>query len=157
MPDVLKNLQALQTSVSALQASVNTLQTSVNNVLTAVNGETLEPYQQFSSTGCSSAGDCAIIFPAVTAKTLILHASCTWSLPNRAGVLTDFATLGTPDFTARQSIPFFANANTQGTVLYVFNAETFLFVDSGHQPRIDVFSEGAAVGDLLCTISGKVP
>jgi hypothetical protein len=163
--EVLKDLQALQTSVNTLQTSLNSVQASVNvvqtisnNVLAAVNGERLQPYQQFSGTSCNIPGDCTIIFPAVTANTLILHASCIWLLPNSANVVADGVSLSVQGpQQARQHFPFFANASLQGNVIYTFNADTYLFVDSGSQPRIDVSSEGAAVTNFSCTISGKVP
>jgi hypothetical protein len=56
---------------------------------------------------------------------------------------------------ASQVVPFFANQNNP--VGYAFNAETYLFVNSGDAPKIDVFSVNAVVTGLTCTISGKVP
>ena len=54
----------------------------------------VKPYQEFASaSGCTFQGDCAIVFPAVTAQTLILHASCAFTLANGASI--SFASLGT--------------------------------------------------------------
>jgi hypothetical protein len=35
------------------------------------------------------------------------------------------------------------------------NAETYLFVSKGDQPRIDVFALNASVTGLICTVSGN--
>jgi hypothetical protein len=113
----------------------------------------VKPYQEFASTsGCTVQGDCSIVFPAVTAQTLILHASCAFTLANGASI--SFASLGTQNDNPRDELQFFVNANS--VTSYGINAETYLFVTTGDQPRIDVFSLGAPVGDLICTLSGNV-
>ena len=112
----------------------------------------VKPYQEFASAGCTVQGDCSIVFPAVTAQTLILHASCAFTLANGASI--SFASLGTQNDNPRDELQFFVNANN--VTSYRINAETYLFVPAGDQPRIDVFSLGAPVGDLICTLSGNV-
>ena len=113
----------------------------------------VKPYQEFASaSGCTFQGDCAIVFPAVTAQTLILHASCAFTLANGASL--SFASLGTQNDNPRDELQFFVNPNS--VTSYGINAETYLFVPAGDQPRIDVFSLGAPVGDLICTLSGNV-
>ena len=112
----------------------------------------VKPYQEFASAGCTVQGDCSIVFPAVTAQTLILHASCAFTLANGASI--SFASLGTQNDNPRDELQFFVNANN--VTSYGINAETYLFVPAGDQPRIDVFSLGAPVGDLICTLSGNV-
>jgi len=112
----------------------------------------VKPYQEFASAGCTIQGDCSIVFPAVTAQTLILHASCAFTLASGASI--SFASLGTQNDNPRDELQFFVNANN--VTSYGINAETYLFVPAGDQPRIDVFSLGAPVGDLICTLSGNV-
>ena len=112
----------------------------------------VKPYQEFASAGCTFQGDCSIVFPAVTAQTLILHASCQFTLQNGASIYS--ASLGTQNNNPSDELQFFVNANS--VTSYGINAETYLFVTTGDQPRIDVFSLGAPVGDLICTLSGNV-
>ena len=112
----------------------------------------VKPYQEFASAGCTVQGDCSIVFPAVTAQTLILRASCDFTLQNGASI--SFASLGTQNDNPRDELQFFVNANN--VTSYGINAETYLFVTTGDQPRIDVFSLGAPVVGLICTVSGNV-
>ena len=116
----------------------------------------VQPYQQFSSASCGTAGACGISFPAVTAKTLILRASCFWELPTNA--VTSFVTVGTAKNNPRQWVPSFTNPRGGlNGVPNAFNAETYLFVNSGDSPLIEVFTAFAGAGDVDCTISGIVP
>jgi hypothetical protein len=124
-------------------------------VLASAASAAVKPYQEFASaSGCTYQGDCAIVFPAVTAQTLILRASCAFSLQNGASI--SFASLGTQNDNPRDELQFIVYASSNSATSYGINAETYLFVATGDQPRIDVFSLGAPVVDLICTVTGNV-
>jgi hypothetical protein len=123
--------------------------TDVENVL----DPTVHPYQQFGSASCTFAGDCSIVFPKLTAaQTLIQHASCSFALATGGSI--GFASLGSQNANPRNEFPAFANASTSGVTNYGINADTYLFVATADQPRIDVFGVGAVVQNLICTVSG---
>jgi hypothetical protein len=105
-------------------------------------------YQQFLTTTCSYEGDCALAFPATTAGTLILNVSCGFSLT--AGMVAS-ATLESQDFTSRAFLPIFSYSSPNS---YAINAPTYLYFAKGKALRIDVFSNGGEVQNLICTISG---
>lgn len=104
-------------------------------------------YQQFATTNCTAQGDCAIVFPATTAGTLILNVSCNFQLS--AGVI-GAAQLGSQDATGRDFVQVFSFS----TGNYGINSSTYIYYAKGHQPRIDVFSSGGTVQNLICTVSG---
>jgi len=158
IPEVLRGLEALQGSVGALQNGVNTLQTGVNDVQTAVNGGTLKSYQQYASKNCGSPGNCAISFPAVTDKTLILHASCNWVIPpNVSGDARTLLAWLHATSNPFHAFPFFSvKLSPSNATFYSFNAEAYLFVDSGDTPIIEILNDGFAATNFACTISGKV-
>ena len=112
------------------------------------------PYQQFADSGtCQYAGDCAIVFLATTAaSTLIQHVSCEFYLAS--GGTVSKTTLSGPGGNDRNMFPAFAYAAQQGGTPYGLNADAYLFLAKGEQPRVDVFSNGAPVQYLDCTISG---
>lgn len=112
------------------------------------------PYQQFADSGtCQYAGDCAVLFPATTAaSTLIQHVSCEFYLASGGTVVK--TTLSGPTGNDRNIFPAFAYAPQQGSTSYGIDAGAYLFFAKGEQPRIDVFSNGAPVQYLDCTISG---
>jgi hypothetical protein len=113
------------------------------------------PYQQFGSASCSEAGDCAVVFPAVTKETLILHASCSFTLGGPDGKTSvAYATLSSQNANPRNSFAPFVNSVSDGVATYGFNADTYLFYASGEQPRIDVFGNSGPVQYLYCTVSG---
>jgi hypothetical protein len=120
----------------------------------AVSDPVLHPYQQFATANCTIAGDCSIVFPAIatTGDTLIQHASCSFALA--AGTTYAFASLGIQSDNPRNALEVFANSTSNGFTDYGINADTYLLIPKGQQPRIDVFGNSAAVQNLICTISG---
>jgi hypothetical protein len=113
------------------------------------------PYQQFGTASCSDAGDCAVVFPAVTKETLILHASCSFTLSGPDGKTSiGYAFLSSQDANPRNNFAPFVNSVSDGVASYAFNADTYLFYASGEQPRIDVFGNSGPVKYLYCTVSG---
>lgn len=130
-------------------AGASAATTDVENVL----DPTLHPYQEFESTNCTVAGDCAIVFPAVAStRVLVRHASCSFALAQ--GTTFAYAILGVQDGNPRNDLYVFTNSSSNGYTSYGINADTYLFYDKGQQPRIDVFGNTAAIQGLLCTISG---
>jgi hypothetical protein len=112
------------------------------------------PYQENSTSSCSLAGDCAVVFPAITTagNTVIQHAACTFSLAVGGVIL--FANLTSQTYGPGNAMPIFVYSTSGGTTNYGISSETYLFYAKGTQPRIDVFSNGAGVQNLNCTVSG---
>jgi hypothetical protein len=111
------------------------------------------PFQEYAAGGsCATQGDCAVLFPVSKAsRLLILHASCELTLA--IGGTVAKVTLSGPASNARASLPAFAYGTATGGNFGV-DAATFLFIAKGETPRIDVYSAGAPVQDLDCTVSG---
>jgi hypothetical protein len=114
---------------------------------------TVNPYQEFGSTECTVAGDCAIVFPKVVEETLVLRVLCAFALANTASI--SFASLGTQNANTRNALQVFARGTLESTTNYTINVETYLFVSKGDQPRIDVFALNASVTGLIRTVSGN--
>jgi hypothetical protein len=111
------------------------------------------PYQVYSTQAAACApGDCSILFPATTqANVVISHVSCEFSIPSGGSV--GKAKLSAQNFAPEQLLPAFSFSPT-GTE-YGINAETYLFLAKGAQPRVDVFSNGGVpVSQYACTLSG---
>jgi hypothetical protein len=123
------------------------------NAADTVLGPQPTPYQQFGATSnCGAGGACYVIFPAVTANTLISQVTCTISLVNTSGI--NAAGLGNgqggnmyfPTILQNQR----ANPNTS---YYLINAEVQMFFLSGQQPVAFVlFDFGAGVA--TCSVFG---
>jgi hypothetical protein len=118
-----------------------------------LTGQVVEPYQQFANVDCSAGGACTLAFPTVTKEALILHASCSFEMPSSASV--GFASLGTQNDNPRNFLPPFTGGIFGPNTLYEINAQTYLYVAAGDSPQIEVFSFGAPVSGLLCTVSGN--
>ena len=119
-----------------------------------VDEPTRHPYQQFATANCTLAGDCSIVFPAVTVDdTLVLHASCSFALASGSDLVA-FASLGSQEANPRNGLPFFKNSTASGFTDYGINANTYLFYATGQHPQIDVFGRTAPVQNPICTISG---
>jgi hypothetical protein len=119
-----------------------------------VDEPTRHPYQEFATANCTLAGDCSIVFPAVTVEdTLVLHASCSFALAS-GNNLVAFASLGVQGGNPRNALPFFINSTANGFTDYGINANTYLFYATGQHPQIDVFGRTAPVQNPICTISG---
>jgi hypothetical protein len=111
------------------------------------------PYQQRVYAPCTQAGDCAAIFPATTAKrTLVLHASCIFSIVNGGSVIE--AVLSEPSSAVQNAFQSFKSGTESTSTVYGINAETYMFFEKGQQPRLDVFSSDQPVNGLACTLSG---
>ncbi len=110
-------------------------------------------YQQFLTTNCTFQGDCALVFPALTERVLMLRASCSFSLTVSASVIS--AVLVSQDFGARDFLQVFAYGPNEGSTIYGINSDAYLFYKKGQQPRIDIYSVGAPVSNLFCTLSGN--
>ena len=118
-----------------------------------LTGQVVEPYQQFANVDCSVGGACSLVFPTVTKEALILHASCSFELPSSASV--GFVSLGTQNDNPRNFLPPSTGGIFGPNTLYEINAQTYLYVVAGDSPQIEVFSLGAPVTGLLCTVSGN--
>lgn len=113
------------------------------------------PYQQSAYTSCASfaGGDCAIVFPAITTgRTLLLRASCTFSLA--PGGKVEWTSVSQQGGSVSNALQIITYATVDGVTTYGINAETYLFYDTGQQPRIDVYTSGGAVQTLNCTLTG---
>jgi hypothetical protein len=119
-----------------------------------VNDPTRHPYQVSGlQTSCTTAGDCAFVFPAITTgNTLILHTSCSFSMAIGSGIAV--AALSVQAETGSDYLPVFTFSSSDGLTSYGINADTYLFFAKGQQPRIDIVSTTAPVQNLLCTLSG---
>jgi hypothetical protein len=138
-------------SLVVLGAWIANAQTNTRDVLNPPP----RPYQQTSSTFCDSAGDCAILFPAIPNQlVLIRHTSCGFSLAT-SGIFFR-ASLGTQSFAGFNGLPAVANGTFSGVTNYTINAETYLFVYPHEQPRIDLVVFNASAGSFQCTISGHL-
>ena len=113
-----------------------------------------QAYQQFAEPAltCTFQGDCAVLFPATATKTIVTHVSCEFFLASGGTVLN--ASLGSQGSSPRNNLPTYAFATGSGGVNFGINAEVYLVYPAGQQPRIDVFSSGAPVQFLDCTVSG---
>jgi hypothetical protein len=104
-------------------------------------------YQQYAATTCTAQGDCGLTFPATTTGTLILNASCNFQLSS--GVI------GAAQLGIQSADPkIFVQVFSFSTGNYGINSSTYLHYAKGQQPRIDVFSSGGTVQNLVCTVSG---
>jgi hypothetical protein len=130
------------------------LVTLVGSTANAATSDVQNVYQQFDVAICSDQGDCTIVFPQITtAQTLILHASCSFSLAPGGSITS--ATLGTQNTKANNQLSAAAiGTSLNGLTTYGINAQTYLFVSTGDRPKIDVDGSGSAVQDLACTVSG---
>ena len=116
-----------------------------------VNDPTLHPYQVTALTSCTVAGNCALVFPAITTtRTLILRASCFVSLPTS----TTIASANVPNNLTINLLPIFMYSSFNGVARVGINSDTYLFYTKGQQPRVDVFADTAPVGSLRCTLTG---
>ena len=112
------------------------------------------PYQVFAtSVTCQYQGDCAVFFPAIAnaGNTIIQHLSCEFALTGGSVV---GAVLSGPTNNVRNIVPVFAFAAANGVTTYGINADTYLFFAKGVVPEVDVYSAGAPIQDLNCTVSG---
>jgi hypothetical protein len=126
-----------------------TTPTQVRNVA----DPTHHPYEEFANVSCTSNGVCEIVFPALTTtSTVILHASCGFSLAT--GGFPLYASLGEKTSNPRNYLQTFAYGNDGNITNFGINADTYLFYTKGQQPTIIVFGDGATVQSLLCTVSG---
>jgi len=142
----------LSVIVSAVLLASTASATSPTQVVN-VNDPTLHPYQEYASTSCTEAGDCAILFPAITTgRTLVQHASCDITLPTSSSVTIAYLVIQLQN--PRNVLPVFTISALGGTSLLGMNADTFLFFTKGQQPRIDVYTTGGGVALLECTVSG---
>jgi len=134
---------------TATTATTPTAPTQVENVL----DPTIHPYQQFGTVNCTFAGDCSIVFPAITfGRTLIRHVSCDFEL-STAGYI-GYAQVGSRKANPRDFLQPFVNWTNEGNSDFAINADTYLIVEKADVPIVEVFANNAPVQDLLCTVTG---
>lgn len=145
----MRSIFPLMTLAIVSVAGASTSETIVKNDADPTN----HPYMQFAVAGdCTDAGDCAIVFPAITtSRTLVLHTSCMFSLATPG---LGYVTLGEQSTNPKNFLQAIAYGTTGGYTQYGINADTYLFYTDGQMPRIDVYSTNAPVTGLVCTISG---
>lgn len=110
------------------------------------------PYQEFASSLPNGIGDNAVLFPAVTARTVITHVSCAFFLPAGGG-LTDVYLSGAAN-NANNFLPAFAYTAQSAGTQYGVNADAYLFFSVGEAPRIDIFTTEQAPQSFDCTVTG---
>lgn len=84
--------------------------------------------------------------------TAITAVSCFFTLP--PGTTVVYASMGSQTASPRFYLQPFAYGYSSGSITYGINGVTNLFIGKADQPRIDIYSEGAPVTLLSCTISG---
>lgn len=143
-------IAAIATLICLVSFSATAAVRDVNNVNDPIN----HPYREYVlQNNCTVQGDCALTFSATTAsETLIAHVSCVYILAS--GGTTLYAVLANPGNNDANFLPVNAYASNGGAAYRSMNESTYLFFQNGQTPRIDVFSNGAPVQDLQCTISG---
>jgi hypothetical protein len=111
-------------------------------------------YQQVvQSTNCIYQGDCSLAFPKTDhITTAITAVSCFFTLP--PGTTVVYASVGSETASPRFYLQAFPYGYSNGSITYGINGVTNLFINKGDQPRIDIYSDGAPVTLLSCTISG---
>jgi hypothetical protein len=114
------------------------------------------PYQQTASLNCAtSAGGCAVVFPAITtARTVVLHASCAMELVDSnliAYVSLSDSTLQIPSY-----LPITRYDDVVGgESFYTISGDPYAFFETGQQPTIDVATRGPSNGtSITCTLAG---
>ena len=111
-----------------------------------------QAYQDFNSTNCTFQGDCAVLFTAVPSKTIITHVSCEFFLASGGTALNAY--LNEESTNPRFFLQPFSFAPTSSGTNYGTNAEVYRVYTKGQIPRVDVYSDGQPVQDLMCTVSG---
>jgi hypothetical protein len=112
-------------------------------------------YQQYASTTSCEAVSCSILFPPVTAETLISQVTCYLYQSNPGSAY--FAELSNGTIGAAPVGNFFLPIETGsngGTTYYVINAHTQIFLSSGQQPSVTVFNLTGTIPQLDCSVSG---
>jgi hypothetical protein len=119
---------------------------------------TRHPYQVFSSASCTLAGVCAVEFPAITTgRTLVMHASCRFSMSTAGYVSYAFLNVGPAEpieNVPSNNLPLFSFSSKSGSTSYGINTATYFFFETGETPAIAIETADAAAGTVFCTLNG---
>ena len=119
---------------------------------------TRHPYQVFAQATCGFPGVCGVEFPTITtARTLVTHASCGFTLPTGGYVAYAFLNKG-PEVPISNIpgnyLPPFVFSTYDGVINIGINAETYLFFETGDVPAISVVTANTAPSTIFCTLTG---
>ena len=113
------------------------------------------PYQQGLQTSCQYAGDCALLFSVVPAnrRRVIEHVSCFLTLPS-SGYITSALLFAQNFRLERDFLPVNNTTTNNGTSTTIINVNTLVYYGGNGQPRLDVYTYGAALTNFYCTLVG---